>query len=88
MTTGPDSIACRQFEARLPELIGSDEDLAADPHLQHCSHCRELLADLESIAAAARELSHGVEPPGRLWEEIEAALWSEGGSREPEESQE
>jgi len=88
MTTRPDNIACQQFQARLPELIGSAENPAADPHLQQCPNCRELLADLESIAAAARELSHGVEPPGRLWEEIEAALWSEGGPREPEESQE
>jgi hypothetical protein len=88
MTTSPDNMACQQFQSRLPELIGSEENPAADPHFQQCPNCRELLADLEAIAAAAREPFPGVEPPGRLWEEIEAALWSDGGSREPEEDPE
>lgn len=75
---------CQQFQSRLPELIGSYKDLASDPHLQQCPSCRALLSDLESIAEAARELFPTVEPPEDLWNQIESALWSEGGSSESE----
>jgi hypothetical protein len=88
MTKGASTLTCRQFQARLPEFIGSGENLAADPHLQHCPLCRALLTDLETIAEAARELFPVVEPPDDLWEHIESAIWSEGGSREPEEAPE
>jgi predicted anti-sigma-YlaC factor YlaD len=74
-------LACWHFQAQLPELIGSYDDLAADPHLQHCPLCRALLSDLESIAEAARELFPVVEPPDALWDQIESAIWSAGGSR-------
>jgi len=88
MTEDANILACRQFQTRLPELIGSGEDLIADLHLRQCERCRALLADLETIAEAARELFPVVEPPDRLWEHIEFALWSEGGSHEPEEASE
>jgi hypothetical protein len=88
MTDDANTMSCRQFQARLPELIGSNANLAADPHLETCGHCRELLADLETIAKAAREIFPVVEPPDELWEQIESAIWSEGGSREPEETSE
>jgi len=84
MREGANVLACRQFQTRLPELISSGEDFAADLHLRQCERCRALLADLETIAEAARELFPVVEPPEHLWEHIECALWSEGGSREPE----
>lgn len=84
MTDDARSMTCRQFQARLPELIGSREDLAAVPHLQNCPLCRALLSDLETIADAARELFPIEEPPDAVWEQIESALWSEGGPSEPE----
>jgi hypothetical protein len=40
------------------------------------------LDDAEAIAKAARELFPAVEPPNELREQIEDAIWSEGGSRE------
>jgi hypothetical protein len=82
------TMTCLEFQARLPELIGSGENLAADPHLLHCPLCRALLSDLETIAEAARELFPVVEPPDDLWEQIEIALWSEGAPREPEDAAE
>jgi hypothetical protein len=84
MTEDARSLTCQQFQTLLPELIGSREDIATNPHLQHCPLCRELLSDLESIAEAARELFPVVEPPDALWNQIESALWSEGGPRETE----
>jgi hypothetical protein len=86
MTEDAKTLTCWQFQARLPELIGSYEDLAADPHLQHCPLCRTLLSDLESIAEAARELFPVVEPPEALWDQIEFALWNSGGPREPKDA--
>jgi hypothetical protein len=47
--------------------------------LQNCLRCRALIADLESIAEAARELLAAVEPPDKLWEQIESALKNESG---------
>ena len=68
----------------MPELIGSGEDVSAHPHLQSCELCRALLADLETIAEAARQLFPIVEPPERgLWEQIESAIKKEEGSSRP-----
>jgi hypothetical protein len=63
----------------LPELIGSGENVASHPHFQSCELCRALLADLETIAEAARQLFPIVEPPDELWEQIESAIKNEDG---------
>jgi len=68
---------CEQFQALLPELIGSGEDISLHPHLQTCDLCRELLAELETIAEAARQLFPTVEPPDDLWKQIETAIKKE-----------
>ena len=74
MSTQPDKQRCAEFQAHLPELIGSGADLSNDPHLQECELCRALLADLETIAQAARDLFPVVEPPEAVWENIELAI--------------
>ncbi len=74
MTHDPHKMSCAAFQALLPELIGSGADAAAHPHLQSCELCRALLADLEIIAEAARQLLPIVEPPDELWEQIESAI--------------
>ena len=76
-------VSCAEFQARLPELIGSGQDLSNDPHLRHCELCRALLSDLQTIADAARQLFPPEEPPAEIWEKIESALKSEEGGREP-----
>jgi len=84
MTEDANSMSCAAFQAQLPELIGSGENIAADPHLRSCELCRALLADLMTIAEAARQLFPIVEPPDRLWEQIESAIRNEdGGSVQP-----
>ena len=70
-------LSCAEFQALLPELIGSGENAAIHPHIQSCELCRALLADLETIAEAARQLFPIVEPPDKLWEQIESAIRQE-----------
>jgi hypothetical protein len=74
MTSDPSQLSCAEFQAKLPDLIGSGEDASAHPHLKDCELCRALLADLETIAEAARQLFPGVEPPDEVWEHIESAI--------------
>lgn len=70
-------MSCEEFQAHLPELIGSGADVSEHPHVKECELCRELLADLESIAAAARELLPVEDPPDRVWEQIQSAIQKE-----------
>jgi len=74
MTGDPSKLSCAEFQAQLPELISSGKDATAHPHLQSCELCRALLADLETIAEAARQLFPSVEPPDEVWEHIESAI--------------
>jgi len=82
MTKDAHNLTCAEFQAQLPDLIGSGEQIADHPHMQSCELCRALLADLETIAEAARQLFPTVEPPDKLWEQIESAIKSEEGSPE------
>jgi hypothetical protein len=79
--TGPrdtSKLSCEEFHAILPELIGTGEDISTDPHIQRCELCRKLLAELETIAEAARQLFPAEEePPDKLWSQIESALKQE-----------
>ena len=63
MTKDPNNMTCQEFQALMPELIGSGENASAHPHMQSCALCRALLADLETIAEAARQLFPVVDPP-------------------------
>jgi predicted anti-sigma-YlaC factor YlaD len=72
-------MSCEQFQAQLPELIGAGENVAEHEHIRNCELCRALLADLETIAEAARMLLPVEEPPEKLWDKIETAIKSENG---------
>jgi hypothetical protein len=74
MTGDPSKMSCAEFQDQLPELIGSGADAKAHPHIQSCELCRALLADLETIAEAARQLLPIEEPSDELWEHIESAI--------------
>jgi hypothetical protein len=78
MTGDPGKMSCEEFQAHLPEVIGSGEDASSHPHLRDCERCRALLAELETIADAARQLFPSVEPPDEVWQEIESAIKREG----------
>jgi len=77
MTGDSNTGNCAEFQAHLPELIASGEDIGAHPHLQSCKLCRALLADLETIAEAARQLFPSAEPSEQVWEQIESAIRKE-----------
>jgi len=83
MTKDGNNLSCAEFQAQLPELIGSGEDIATHPHIQSCELCRALLADLETIAEAARQLFPIVEPPDKLWSQIESAINNEESAAHP-----
>ena len=80
--THPGNMSCAEFQAHLPDLIGSGEDLSNHPHLSECELCRALLSDLQTIADAARQLFPPEEPPSGIWEKIESALKDEDGTEE------
>ena len=70
---------CNEFQSHLPELVGTGADLSNDPHIENCELCRALLADLKTIAEAARELFPAVEPPDEVWQHIESAIKKKNG---------
>jgi len=74
MSQNVNTLPCAAFQSQLPELIGSRENIADNPHFQTCKNCRALLAELESIAEAARQLFPIEEPPDELWAQIEMAI--------------
>jgi hypothetical protein len=88
MTEEANPMTCHEFQAQLPEMIGSGQSLAAHAHLQHCALCRALLADLETIAEAAHSIFPIVEPPDKLWKQIESAIKKEKAAIEPDEGKE
>jgi predicted anti-sigma-YlaC factor YlaD len=82
MSSPRNQMSCAEFQAQLPDLIASGENVLDHPHMQSCELCRALYAELEVIAQAARELLSAVEPPDELWENIESAIkGGNGGSR-------
>jgi hypothetical protein len=74
MNENPGNMSCVEFQAQMSELIGTGEDAAVHPHVQNCARCSALLADLKTIAEAARQLFPNVEPPDEVWEQIEMAI--------------
>ena len=69
-------MTCADFQAQMPELIGSGADASSHPHVQSCALCSALLKDLETIAEAARQLFPVEDPPDTLWEKLESKLKS------------
>ncbi len=77
MNQDRNNMSCEEFQAQMPELIGSGEDASQHPHVQNCALCRALLNDLETIAEAARQLFPVEDPPDTLWEKLETAIKQE-----------
>lgn len=81
MIQDPKNMTCEEFQAQMPELIGSGEDASAHPHVRNCALCSALLADLETIADAARQLFPVEDPSDRVWDQIQSAIRQEEPSR-------
>ena len=78
---------CKELES---VLAGDDLrplSSEAQEHLAGCRACRDLLADLSAIVAAAKHIPAEVNPPERLWVALRAQLEAEGIIREAAEVQ-
>jgi len=73
------NMSCEEFQEQMAGLIGTGADASAHPHVQNCDLCRALLSDLETIAAAARELFPVEDPSDRVWQQIQTAIQEEEG---------
>jgi len=76
---------CKELESVL-EAEGL-EQLSKDArlHLATCGACQGLIADLNSITAAAKSIPAEVNPPDRIWISLRAQLEAEGLIKEPVE---
>lgn len=74
---------CKDIEEALEQEGLAPLPEAAQAHMARCAHCREYLADLETIVSAARQWPAEVEPPARIWVALRVELEREGIIREP-----
>jgi hypothetical protein len=72
---------CEEFELALPD-VDDDHTIEQQSHLNSCSACAELVADLDAISQQAKLLGNSDEPSPRVWNFIEIALRQEGLIRE------
>jgi hypothetical protein len=72
---------CEEFELALPD-VDDDPTIEQQSHLNSCSACAELVADLDAISQQAKLLGNSEEPSPRVWNFIEIALRQEGLIRE------
>lgn len=75
---------CVEFERELPEFLEGGHTPEQQAHVNSCSACSSLLADLNLISVQSRTLSASEEPSPALWYAIEAQLRREGLIRSPE----
>jgi hypothetical protein len=74
---------CLQFENALSDYLEGDSTSEQRAHLNSCSACSDLLADLSLISAEASSLRELDEPSVRIWNSIEAQLRKEGLIKQP-----
>lgn len=75
---------CKDVEAVLEQEGLSPLPADAQEHLADCEACREFLADLSTIVAAAKRIPAEENPPERVWVSLRAQLEAEGIIREPQ----
>jgi hypothetical protein len=69
---------CRDVEIVLEQEGWTPLPESARAHLSECHSCKNLVADLTSIFAAAHLLPAEVEPPARVWTALRVQLENEG----------
>ena len=69
---------CKELEAVLADDEVSPLSAEAREHLAGCTTCRDLLADLSAIVAAAEHIPAEVNPPERIWVSLRAQMEAEG----------
>lgn len=76
---------CAEFQAVLPEVLEGTRNAEQEAHLESCSVCSGLVADLNLIAGQARLLQEVSEPSPRVWNSIEMVLRQEGIIRDAQQ---
>ncbi len=72
------TIHCDQFMEMLEPWMEGERHPDAAAHLGGCGRCRAVLADLEVIQAASRQLAQvEVDPPQRVWVSLRSQLEAE-----------
>src|SRR3989454_215212 len=79
---GARCVACRQFDAGLAAHLEGEPLPAVQDHAKECPFCRAILADLEQIHSASRDMLLE-EPPGAVWMSLRARLVEEGFFHQP-----
>ena len=74
---------CQEFNANLIAFLEGEENPDVRTHAEQCSSCGSLLADLELIRSAAKDLPLDFPSP-RVWSNIRANLSNEGYFRDQE----
>lgn len=74
---------CVEFENGLSDYLEGAHNSEQQAHLNSCSVCSGLLADLSLISAEAVRLRETEEPSPRIWNALEAQLRREGLIRTP-----
>ena len=69
---------CLQFENHLSDYLEGVATSDQQAHLNSCSACSGLLADLNLISAEAMSLRESYEPSPRVWHSLESQLRREG----------
>ena len=78
---------CHEFEQVLEQQEARQLPADAATHLNDCGQCRALVADLDAIQAAARDLAAvEPEPAERVWISLRAQLEAEGLIRAEEKA--
>jgi hypothetical protein len=75
---------CVEFERVLPEFLEGGHTPEQQTHLDSCSSCSGLLADLNEISSQAKLLIASEEPRSAVWDALESRLRDEGLIRLPE----
>lgn len=74
---------CRDVEVVLEQEGLAPLPDAARAHVAGCSHCRGLIADLETIVSLSVQMPAEVEPPARIWVSLRNQLEQEGIIKQP-----
>ncbi|MGH9517303.1 MAG: anti-sigma factor family protein [Terriglobales bacterium] len=74
---------CLQFENALSEYMDGDASSEQRAHLNSCSACSGLLADLSLISSEASSLRELDGPSDKVWGLLEAQLRQEGLIKQP-----
>ncbi len=69
---------CFEFERVLPDYLESGHTAEQQAHLNSCSACASLLADLNFISSQARLLQDSEDPSPAVWNMLEVQLRREG----------